>query len=57
MLRDVVLCFTGEGNALFYLFEALVWRFLVLGLLQPVCALLTAGILLPVFSTAVALCE
>ncbi|KAK2155090.1 hypothetical protein LSH36_249g00040 [Paralvinella palmiformis] len=39
-----------RGNAIMYLFEAILYRLLVLGLLQPTCALITAVVFLPTAS-------
>ena len=43
------------SNAVMYLFEAVIWRILILGLFQPIGALLTGTIACPLASAVIML--
>ena len=51
------MCSAGMQNPIMYMVEAIIWQFMIQGLLQPVVALLVAVFALPVAAAATALCK
>ena len=49
--------FAEEGNAVLYLLEALIYRLLFQGILQPIAALFAALIALPTASAFIICCK